>query len=61
VVEFILNHFGIKEMKLLTNNPKKVESLRGIEIIERLPIQITPNPHNEGYLQTKKEQLGHLL
>ena len=61
VVEFILNNFGIKKLKLLTNNPKKMESLGEIEIIERLPIQITPNPYNEGYLQTKKEQLGHLL
>jgi GTP cyclohydrolase II len=61
VVEFILNHFGITKLKLLTNNPKKLESLGAIEIIERLPIQITPNPYNEGYLQTKKEQLGHLL
>jgi GTP cyclohydrolase II len=61
VVEFILKHFGITKLKLLTNNPKKLESLGKIEIIERLPIQITPNPYNEGYLQTKKEQLGHLL
>jgi GTP cyclohydrolase II len=61
VVEFILNHFGIKKLRLLTNNPKKIESLGDIKIIERLPIQITPNPHNEAYLQVKKEQMGHLL
>ncbi len=61
IVEFILHHFGIKKLKLLTNNPKKLESLGDIEIVERLPIQITPNPHNEGYLKVKKEQLGHLL
>lgn len=61
VVEFILKHFGIKKLKLLTNNPKKIESLGDIEIIERLPIKIKPNPHNEGYLQVKKEQMGHLL
>jgi len=61
VVEFILNHFGIKKLKLLTNNPKKIESLGDIKIVERLPIQITPNPHNEGYLQVKKDQMGHLL
>lgn len=61
VVEFILNHFDIKQMKLLTNNPKKIESLGNIQIVERLPIQITPNPHNEGYLKVKKERLGHLL
>jgi len=61
IVEFILNHFGIKKLKLLTNNPKKIESLEQIEIVERLPIQIQPNPHNEAYLKVKKDQLGHLL
>jgi len=61
IVEFILHHFGIKKLKLLTNNPKKIESLGSIEIVERLPIQITPNPHNVDYLKVKKEQLGHLL
>jgi GTP cyclohydrolase II len=61
IVEFILEYFGIRELKLLTNNPKKIESLRDIEIIERIPIKIDSNPYNEGYLKTKKEQLGHLL
>ena len=61
IVEFILNHFGIKKLRLLTNNPKKIESLKNIEIIERIPIQIASNPHNERYLKTKKEQMGHLL
>jgi len=61
IVEFILKHLGIKKLRLLTNNPKKIESLRNIEIIERLPIQVTPNPYNEGYLKVKKEQMGHLL
>ena len=61
IVEFILEYFGIKKLKLLTNNPKKIESLKGIEIAERLPIQIKANPYNENYLKTKKEELGHLL
>ena len=61
IVEFILNHFGIKKLKLLTNNPAKMESLPDIEIVERIPIKITPNPHNEDYLRTKKDQMGHLL
>lgn len=61
IVEFILEHFGIKKLKLLTNNPKKIESLKGIEIVERLPLQIEPNPYNENYLKVKKEQMGHLL
>jgi GTP cyclohydrolase II len=39
----------------------KIESLPDIEIVERIPIQITPNPYNENYLKTKKDQLGHLL
>lgn len=61
VVEFILKYFGIDKLKLLTNNPRKIESLGNIEIVERLPIKITANPHNEGYLQVKKDQMGHLL
>ncbi len=61
VVEFILKFFGIKQLKLLTNNPRKIESLGDIKIVERLPIQITPNPYNEGYLKVKKDQMGHLL
>ncbi len=61
VVEFILEHFGINSIKLLTNNPKKIESLEGINIVERRPIIIKSNQHNEGYLKTKKEQMGHLL
>ena len=61
VVEFILEHFGIKKIKLLTNNPKKIESLENIEIVERLPIIIEANKYNKNYLKTKKEQMGHLL
>jgi GTP cyclohydrolase II len=61
IVEFILDHFGIKKLKLLTNNPRKIESLKDIEIVERLPIRIVANPYNENYLKTKKEELGHLL
>jgi GTP cyclohydrolase II len=61
IVEYILEHFAIKRVKLLTNNPRKIESLKGIEIVERLPIQIVANPHNAGYLKTKKDELGHLL
>jgi len=61
VVEFILHYLKIKKLKLLTNNPAKLESLSDIDIVERLPIRIEPNPHNKAYLQTKKEQMGHLL
>ncbi|WP_456457841.1 GTP cyclohydrolase II [Nitratifractor sp.] len=61
IVETILEHFGVRKLKLLTNNPKKIESLKSIEIVERIPLKIVPNPHNEGYLRVKKEQMGHLL
>ena len=61
IVETILEHFGIRRLKLLTNNPKKMESLRDIDIVERIPLKIEPNPFNEKYLRTKKEQMGHLL
>ena len=61
VVEFILTHFGITHLRLLTNNPKKIESLAGVEIIERIPLLIKANPYNVDYLRVKKEQMGHLL
>jgi len=61
IVAFMLQHLGITRLRLLTNNPAKIESLHEIEIVERLPIQITPNPYNEAYLKAKKEQMGHLL
>jgi len=60
-VEFILAHFGIKKIKLLTNNPKKIDSLDGVDIVERLPIVMESNKYNENYLKTKKEQMGHLF
>jgi GTP cyclohydrolase II len=61
IVTTILEHFGIKKIRLLTNNPAKINSLENIEIVERLPIIIDPNIHNEGYLQVKKDKMGHLL
>lgn len=59
----ILVDLGIKTIKLLTNNPKKVVGLEGygLEIVEQVPIRIKPNPHNRKYLQTKREKLGHLI
>ena len=59
----ILVDLGIKKIRLLTNNPKKVIALDGygLEIVERVPIQIQPGPENQRYLKTKKEKLGHLL
>ena len=61
MVQFILQHYGIKKIRLLTNNPEKINALEGIEIVERLPIVIDPNEHNEGYLKVKKDEMGHLL
>lgn len=61
MVEFVLEYFNIKKIKLLTNNPKKIESLKNIEIVERIPVVIPSNKFNEGYLKTKKEQMGHLF
>ncbi|MCK9472929.1 GTP cyclohydrolase II [Sulfurimonas sp.] len=61
IVIFILNHFNINRIKLLTNNPRKIDSLGGIEIVERIPIIMKSNPHNEAYLNVKKDEMGHLL
>jgi 3,4-dihydroxy 2-butanone 4-phosphate synthase/GTP cyclohydrolase II len=59
----ILADLGLKTISLLTNNPKKIVGLKGygLEIVEQLPIKIRPNPHNEKYLKTKREKMGHLL
>jgi 3,4-dihydroxy 2-butanone 4-phosphate synthase / GTP cyclohydrolase II len=59
----ILRDLGVKQMRLMTNNPKKIVGLNayGLEIVERVPIEIQSNPSNEFYLQTKKDKLGHLL
>jgi 3,4-dihydroxy 2-butanone 4-phosphate synthase/GTP cyclohydrolase II len=59
----ILADLGIRRIRLLTNNPKKIVGLEGygLEIVEQVPIKIRPNPHNARYLKTKREKLGHLL
>jgi GTP cyclohydrolase II len=63
IVGHIFKDLGVKKLKLITNNPKKidyVESL-GVEIVERIPAITKSNKYNEGYLLTKKEQMGHIL
>jgi 3,4-dihydroxy 2-butanone 4-phosphate synthase / GTP cyclohydrolase II len=57
----ILRHLGITKLRLISNNPKKRVGLigYGLEIVDNLPIKIEPNPHNEKYLQTKKDKMGH--
>ena len=59
----ILTDLGLKTIRLLTNNPRKIVGLQGygLEIVEQVPIKIKPNPYNARYLKTKREKLGHLL
>jgi 3,4-dihydroxy 2-butanone 4-phosphate synthase/GTP cyclohydrolase II len=59
----ILRYLGVTQLRLITNNPKKIEGLTkyGIEVIERQSIEMEPNCHNKMYLQTKQEKLGHLF
>ena len=59
----ILRELGVGKIRLITNNPVKRVGLEGygLQIVENVPIEITPNPYNERYLRTKKERMGHLL
>ena len=57
----ILRHLGVNKMKLMSNNPRKRAGLLGygLEVVENVQIEIASNPHNEKYLQTKKDKMGH--
>jgi 3,4-dihydroxy 2-butanone 4-phosphate synthase/GTP cyclohydrolase II len=59
----ILHSLGVRELRLLTNNPRKIAALAGygMRVVERVPLQVGNNPHNQGYLATKVEKLGHLM
>ena len=59
----ILRDLGVSRIALITNNPRKIVGLdrHGLEIVDRVPLEVTPNRRNEAYLRTKKEKLGHLL
>jgi len=59
----ILRHLGVRSMRILTNNPRKFRALQGygLQIVERVAIEMEPNPENERYLRTKRDKLGHLL
>lgn len=61
--EDMLRHLGVGQVRLLTNNPRKVEALQahGILVVERVPLVTGLNPHNEGYMQTKTDKMGHML
>lgn len=59
----ILHDLGVRKMRLLTNNPRKIAGLKGygLEVVEVVPIQMPAHKENEGYLRTKKKKLGHML
>jgi len=59
----ILHDLGVRKMRLMTNNPKKIVGLTGygLEIVERVPLEIRPNDYNEQYLMTKRDKMGHLI
>ena len=59
----ILKALGVTRVRLLSNNPDKVNALEtaGVKVVERVPCEVTPSPHAEEYLRTKKEKLGHLF
>ncbi len=59
----MLVDLGVRKMRLLTNNPRKIVGLSsyGLEVVERVPIEVPPNSQNEGYLRTKQSKMGHLL
>jgi len=59
----ILVALGVTQVRLLSNNPEKVEALEraGVRVVERVPCEVNPSPHAEEYLKTKKEKLGHIF
>jgi 3,4-dihydroxy 2-butanone 4-phosphate synthase/GTP cyclohydrolase II len=59
----IMTDLGIHEIRLITNNPKKVISLEGhgLKVVQTVPVVVKPNPHNQRYLETKQKKMGHLL
>lgn len=58
----ILRELGLTTIRLMTNNPRKIDSLEklGLKVIQRIPLEVAPNVHNSRYLQTKRDKLGHL-
>lgn len=59
----ILHDLGIRQLQVLTNNPKKLSGLQGygLEVVAQVPLVVAPNQHNQKYLQTKREKMGHLF
>ncbi|MFP6844877.1 MAG: GTP cyclohydrolase II [Thalassolituus sp.] len=59
----MLEHLGVKGIRLMTNNPRKVKALSeaGARVVERVALEVGRNPHNDGYLNTKASKLGHMM
>jgi GTP cyclohydrolase II len=59
----MLEHLGIRQLRLMTNSPRKIKLLRdaGVDVVERIPLVVNRNPFNEAYLSTKAAKLGHWL
>jgi 3,4-dihydroxy 2-butanone 4-phosphate synthase/GTP cyclohydrolase II len=59
----ILYDLGVRKMRIMTNNPKKIHSISGygLEVVEQIPIEIPPGEHNREYLRTKREKMGHVF
>ncbi len=60
IVDFIFEKYGIKKIKLMTNNPAKIKSI-GVEIVDRIEVKVGETTYNSNYLKTKKEKMEHLL
>ncbi|HSC75854.1 MAG TPA: GTP cyclohydrolase II [Pseudomonadales bacterium] len=63
MLKTMLDHLGIASLRLMTNNPRKLQALddMGILVVDRIPLQTAANPHNQHYLATKANKLGHML
>lgn len=61
IAEYILEYYGIRAVRLVTNNPRKIAGLGAVEVVERIPCITEPNACNVKYLGTKKKKLGHLF
>jgi GTP cyclohydrolase II len=63
VLRPMFEHFGIRQVKVMTNNPRKIKALeeQGVQVVERLKHETGRNPHNQNYLETKRGKLGHLF
>ncbi|MCL1063915.1 GTP cyclohydrolase II [Shewanella benthica] len=59
----MMEKIGVQKVRLMTNNPRKVKAMKelGIEVVERIPLQVGKNRYNEAYLKTKSTELGHLM